>query len=149
MESIDIAINQLIEFIPEKILYEVNLINLKEAILQIHYPKSNQDWNIARKRLAFDELFLIQLLVIQQKEIWRKIGSGIALDSNDTPLNEFLNSLPFELTTAQNNALNEILKEKFFCKAKELACLLEEVSKLNDCIIIPQKYMRMIQRVCR
>lgn len=110
-QSIDITIDQLTEFIPNKILDEVNLINLKNAILQIHYPKSNQDWNIARKRLAFDELFLIQLLVIQQKETWRKIGSGISLDSNETPLNEFLNSLPFKLTNAQNNALNEILND--------------------------------------
>ena len=110
-QSIDIAIEQLIEFIPETILYEVNLINLKEAILQIHYPKTSQDWYIARKRLAFDELFLIQLLVIQQKELWRQVGSGIPLNSKDTPINQFLDSLPFKLTNAQNNVLNEILQD--------------------------------------
>tara|TARA_Y100000590_G_scaffold468604_1_gene652030 strand:+ start:18078 stop:20525 length:2448 start_codon:yes stop_codon:yes gene_type:complete len=110
-QSIDIGINQLTEHIPTKILYEVNLTSLKDAILQIHYPKSKQDWSIARKRLAFDELFLIQLLVVQQKEIWSKAGSGTPLDSNNIPLNQFLNSLPFELTKAQQSALNEILKD--------------------------------------
>jgi ATP-dependent DNA helicase RecG len=65
----------------------------------------------ARRRLAFDELFLIQLGVLSRKQEWQEGQRGNPLQVNVSILDDFLNALPFTLTTAQQRVLQEVLSD--------------------------------------
>ena len=58
-------VDDLNEFLPADIRQECNLILHKKAIQDIHFPKSIADYQMARKRLVFDELFLYNLALSQ------------------------------------------------------------------------------------
>ena len=87
-----------------------NLLNLETAIQQIHFPDNPEMVEQARRRLAFDELLMIQLGVLTQRHEWRqRPGQPVQID---VPLlRTFLESLPFTLTQAQEKTLSEILDD--------------------------------------
>lgn len=86
------------------------LLNLETAIQQIHFPDNPEMVEQARRRLAFDELLMIQLGVLTQRHEWRqRPGQPVQID---VPLlRTFLESLPFTLTQAQEKTLSEILDD--------------------------------------
>ncbi len=101
------------EIIPEKIRKEENLIPKNEAIQIIHFPKNEEELKKAKKALAFEELFVLQLAGILRKKKWQSETSG---KSKKIPLDpdlqkQFFKTLPFELTGGQKVALFEILKD--------------------------------------
>lgn len=99
--------SRLQEFIPENILRSSNLISIKEAILQAHFP-DNQDALIkAKRRLGFDEIFLLQLGVINQKKNWQTV-EGKEFASDDEFIKTITDTLPYQLTNAQIKVLQEI-----------------------------------------
>ena len=110
-QALDLGIPKVVEFLPEELRHRTGLMGRGDAVLQAHYPDSPPDWNAARRRLAFDELFLLQLTVLARKRAWQEGGSGIPLRADPGPLNAFLNSLPFGLTGAQSRVLREILDD--------------------------------------
>ncbi len=93
--------------LPEAIRQRANLLPLSEALLQIHFPDNQEKLAAARKRLAFDEMFLLQLGVQRQKLDW-KTETGQALNMADEPLNSLLTTLPYALTGAQQRAVADI-----------------------------------------
>ncbi len=99
-----------IEYMPQEILDEHGLIDLNTAIKQIHFPENEEQLTKARERLAFDELFLLQINVLQKKLHWQKIQTAeIKKHEVKTEIvKECLESLPFELTGAQKRVLKEI-----------------------------------------
>ncbi|MDP2718673.1 MAG: ATP-dependent DNA helicase RecG, partial [Dehalococcoidia bacterium] len=96
---------------------------LPEAILQFHYPENLKVKNTSRERLAFDELFLLQLGVVKQKRNWQESQPGNAMALKNDILERFLTSLPFELTRAQNRVLQDILGD--IQKGKPMSRLLQ------------------------
>ncbi len=91
-------------------LNEFRLISLSDAISKIHFPESQEDIDDARKRLAFDEMLRIAFKIEtqalkQQKEV------SEPMDIKSEILNDFIKSLPFELTDDQNKAVEEILED--------------------------------------
>jgi ATP-dependent DNA helicase RecG len=102
---------QLTDFLPEELRRRLNLLELPEAISQAHYPESDEAKDRARVRLAFDELFLLQLGVMNKKRSWQEGKPGTPFDINETLLLKFITSLPFTLTSAQNKVLKEILED--------------------------------------
>jgi ATP-dependent DNA helicase RecG len=104
------ASEEFIEIIPDEILKKANLINKIEAIKNIHLPSDLQDYLNAQKRLKFEELFLIQLLVEQSKN---KVKNSIApkIEFKEKKTKEFVSSLPFKLTDDQKKASWKILKD--------------------------------------
>lgn len=87
-----------------------SLLPLPIAIHQIHFPDNWEMLTRARRRLAFDEFLFIQLGVLKKRREWKEAaGQPIAVDH--LLLHEFLDSLPFRLTTAQSRALEEILRD--------------------------------------
>jgi ATP-dependent DNA helicase RecG len=102
---------QLVDFLPQEVRDHCSLIDLPQAIQQAHYPGSEQRKDEARKRLAFDELFLIQLGVLARKQEWQKGQRGNPFQIDHPLLERFLNSLPFNLTPAQQKVLGEILSD--------------------------------------
>ena len=104
---------QIQEFLPAKILIRQKLIDNLQAIRQIHFPINQEMMEKARQRLAFDELFLIQLFVLKQKLTWRKgQAQKIIFDENlKKEFQNFIKNLPFNLTNAQRKAVWQIVKD--------------------------------------
>lgn len=96
--------------VPEWVRRDFDLVDLPTALTQVHMPTNVDAIEQAKQRLAFDELLLIQLGVLQQRRRW-KAQSGIAIPTNDEVLARFEDSLPFALTAAQQRALGEILED--------------------------------------
>ncbi|HUT96782.1 MAG TPA: DNA helicase RecG, partial [Dehalococcoidales bacterium] len=99
------------DFLPPELIKRCHLLELPRAILQAHYPEDETAKNNARHRLAFDELFLLQLGVLAKKHEWQKSQPGNPLPTQTAPLDIFLKSLPFELTAAQQKVLKELLAD--------------------------------------
>ena len=98
------------ETLPEYILKRENLLNINEATKLIHFPKELKDFEIARKRLVFEELLITQLalLALKQNEILKIKGIEF---SSKYKINEMVQRFPFELTNAQKRVLQEIEKD--------------------------------------
>jgi len=98
------------DHLPRDILERQNLMELSTALQQIHFPVSTQALEQARRRLSFDEFFLIQLGVLRQRHLWRS-RPGRPIPVNQELLQAFIEKLPFSLTGAQQRVLREILAD--------------------------------------
>mgnify|MGYP002028926320 CR=1 FL=1 len=110
-QTLDIALPQVTDFLSTDLKYRLQLVDLRNSITQIHFPDSTSGWELAKRRLSFDELFLIQLAVLKRKYKWKEQGKGISLVQTKSFLSTFTDSIPFTLTTAQVTALDEILSD--------------------------------------
>jgi len=100
---------QVEDFVPPEVRGRCNLLELPQAISQAHYPEDEAVKDRARVRLAFDELFLLQLGVLSKKRAWQEGQPGSPISTKTPLLEAFLQSLPFELTPAQHRVLKELL----------------------------------------
>ncbi len=101
--------DQIKEFLPSFIKKRHKLISNTQAIERIHFPTKKEELDRAKKRLAFNEMFLLQLNQLRQKQSWQKNHPGAKIKTNKQLLKEFKAQLPFKLTSAQNQAIKEIL----------------------------------------
>jgi len=110
---IDYWVDLFEEYMPEEIIQEHDLIDYKTAIKNAHFPENEAMMKEAKHRLAFDELFLLQLKVLQKKWHWQNIARGEAkvIETKSDILNELTKKLPFELTNAQKKVTKEILED--------------------------------------
>jgi ATP-dependent DNA helicase RecG len=108
---IDQWADKLTDFLPSELRNKHKFLELSEAIRQAHYPDDEASKDKARVRLAFDELFLLQLGVMSKKREYQQTRSGTPFDINKSLLEKFLGSLPFKLTAAQDKVLGEILED--------------------------------------
>ncbi len=101
------------EYMPEEILQEHNLIDYKTAIRNVHFPENEESLAKAKERLAFDELFLLQLKVLQKRWYWQSVAEKESkiLESKIDHIKECIETLPFSLTNAQKRVLKEILDD--------------------------------------
>ncbi len=113
--------NEPIEILPYNIIKENNLMILTEALQNIHFPQTMEMVHSARYRLAFDELLKLQLGMFILKKRNRKYTGYIM--NKDTDITPFTDSLPFELTNAQKNAVSEITAD--LCKNEPMNRLLQ------------------------
>ena len=97
------------EFLPEDLLRETGFMGLADAIMEVHYPSDHASLEGARRRLAFDELLLLQIAVLIRRRSWREGVEGVAVGANRSLVDHFLSSLPFELTVAQKRCVDEVL----------------------------------------
>ena len=102
---------QINEFLPAKILEKYQLIDFKKALEFVHFPKTLEEAEIGRKRLAFNELLNLELKSQARKLNWNKnkVANKIKIDKNS--MDEFIKHLPFELTNSQKDAVNTILND--------------------------------------
>ena len=98
------------EFITEYILEDAELMDLSTALMEIHFPENKSSLKKARYRLAFDEIFLLQIGVLRQKYEWASLTAR-AFEASDDWLIERATHLPFELTSAQHRTLADIRKD--------------------------------------
>ena len=109
--ALDDCLPQLEEYLPEDVLHRNGLLGIESAFSQIHYPDSAAAAETARQRLAFDELFLLQMAVLRRRQAWQELEGGIALDVGLPGIGAFVDSLPFSFTGAQKRASDEILSD--------------------------------------
>ena len=103
------AKGQFVETLSEPIRSELKLINKKEALFNVHFPKSPELLSSAQFRLKFEELFYIQLQLIIKNRIHKSKIKGFSFDQVGAYFNTFFAAhLPFELTNAQKRVLKEI-----------------------------------------
>lgn len=102
-----------LEYLPYSIIKDSSLLELKESIEQIHFPKTLKDSEKSRQRLAFDELFLLQLRVMHRRFEWEKnlIGHPLSIAKFKKNIQEFWKNLPFTLTNAQKKAVRDIFAD--------------------------------------
>ena len=96
------------DFIPQNILKKYKLISHKDAIINIHLPKDAEMLRQARRRLTFEELFLLKT---GQMLLRNKTHISKTTPVSTSYLNEFTKTLPFNLTIAQQKVINECLSD--------------------------------------
>jgi ATP-dependent DNA helicase RecG len=99
------------ETLSDDILRRQSLLPVRRALWQAHYPDNPQAYEVARRRLAFEELFLLQLGVLARRSQAGAGATGLVLSPPAGVMEGFLGSLPFQLTQAQRNVQGEILAD--------------------------------------
>lgn len=96
-----------VDALPDSVKLSARLVSLSEALTQVHFPSSQDRLKHARERLAFDEIFYLQMGVLRQKRDWKSV-EGKRFGVTDEWLADRISSLPFSLTNAQQNVLSDI-----------------------------------------
>ncbi len=101
--------NLIQESLPKKIIKEEKLIDLKTSLSQIHFPESQELYDLARNRIVFEEFFLMQLQLAFRRRLVDRNRTGLGLKEKEGGLlKKLIDSLPFELTDAQKRVFNDI-----------------------------------------
>ena len=96
---------QIVDFMPDSILEENNLCDRGFAISNIHFPGDGEAYFTARRRLVFEELFLMQAALILAKG---HLSAAKGKIFEDLELSEMLEALPYDLTDDQSKVVQEI-----------------------------------------
>ncbi|MDY6004000.1 MAG: ATP-dependent DNA helicase RecG [Parabacteroides sp.] len=100
---------QVPEILSPDLLQRTKLISLSDALRQIHFPESIEMMRKAQQRLKFDELFFIQLNLLQRADRRKRKQQGLLFARVGDYFNTFYKTyLPFELTNAQKRVIREI-----------------------------------------
>ena len=113
---------QILDPIPKDILEKYNLPTLASALVWIHAPRRKEDAQSAKKRFAFEEVFSIQL-ASQMEKTAAEQETAQKVNVDRTALKAFIDSFPFPATSAQEKAIEHIVKD--FEKGHPMRRLLE------------------------
>ena len=95
------------ESLPEYLRKTYKLLDYNTAIKNIHFPSNFEEYNQARRTLAFQELLEMQLALLTLKKSYSVEEEGIAFPK-EVKMSDVINKLPFKLTKAQLKVLEEI-----------------------------------------
>ncbi|MCZ2276473.1 MAG: ATP-dependent DNA helicase RecG [Bacteroidia bacterium] len=102
------------ETLPQWLKQKYQLIDLKQAIINIHFPADNELLRAAKRRLKFEELFYLQLHLLGLKKVRQERIKGIVFEKVGEHFNSFYHHhLPFQLTKAQKRVIREIRTDTF------------------------------------
>ncbi len=96
------------EFLPEELRTHHKLVDLIEALKQIHFPETMDQAVRAKRRLAFDELFLLQLTARMMRHTWETTHTAPHIAVTEATLKAFTSLLPFTLTADQQKTITDI-----------------------------------------
>ena len=100
------------ESLSEEIINDFKLMKKRDALLNIHFPKSQENLAKAQHRLKFEELFFLQLQLVRKKLVNKSKIKGYVFENVGPIFNQFYaEKLPFNLTNAQKRVLKEIRKD--------------------------------------
>ncbi|HEX4905510.1 MAG TPA: ATP-dependent DNA helicase RecG [Acidimicrobiales bacterium] len=94
--------------VPTEVLDRFDLVSRDWAVHHIHVPESLEEVAAARKRLVFDELLRIQLVLVRRKREYERTSHGFQHEVGGALVRRFVEQLPFPLTGAQQRAIREI-----------------------------------------
>lgn len=99
------------EVFDQEDLKEYDLLNLKEAYQNIHFPDTPDYIERAKRRLGFNEFFILHLQSLLRKKEWQKVKPTLNLKIKPKDIAAFKKALPFELTPSQIRSINEVLSD--------------------------------------
>ena len=102
------AVQQIRESLPQSLIDYYRLMDRTSAMARMHFPANLDQLEEARRRLKFEELFFIQLQILQAKGMREEANPGIILDDSSRLTEYYENHLPFDLTGAQKRVIKEI-----------------------------------------
>ena len=97
--------------VPAHVLNERQLCSRHDAIQKIHQPESVEEHQGARRRLAFDEVLRVQLMLVGKKSQWERESAGFSHVVSGHLIDGLLKNLPFPLTGAQRRTIDEIYSD--------------------------------------
>ena len=109
--ALDRIEEQLTDYLPAAVRSAARLARYEEAVPAYHFPSEPAAYAAAVRRLAFDELFLLQLGLLRRKREWQGAVPGIAIPIPDDFTDRFTAQLPFTLTAAQQRVLEQLLND--------------------------------------
>ncbi|PIP55770.1 MAG: ATP-dependent DNA helicase RecG [Candidatus Zambryskibacteria bacterium CG22_combo_CG10-13_8_21_14_all_42_17] len=116
------VLEKIIDPIPENILKNYNLPDLRTALIYIHTPQKEDHAQMARKRFAFEEIFFIQLERQRARHEFKKYRALI-IEKKKDEIEKFVKRFPFAVTSAQKKSIEHILED--FKKGHPMSRLLE------------------------
>lgn len=102
-------VDQIKDPLPESA--RTQMLDLSQALRSIHFPENYDEVNSARERLSFDELFYIQLATLKMRLQWNDQRPLKPVVVEPKQINEFIDSLPFILTSSQQKVVQEVLSD--------------------------------------
>ena len=105
------TVDELEENLPQRVREEYRLIGRRRAFQHIHFPKQEEELRTARRRLAFEELYLIQCGLLALKKRTAEEQEGIAHAADGTLVERVRAALPFTLTGDQEQVWGEISRD--------------------------------------
>ncbi|MFC3419727.1 ATP-dependent DNA helicase RecG [Salinicoccus hispanicus] len=97
--------------LPEDLKQKYRLLSVREALWHLHFPQNPHDINEARRTIKFYELFIFQLQLMEKRKQERVRNERYIVDYDVEALREFIDTLPFELTSDQKRSANEICRD--------------------------------------
>ncbi len=108
-EAVDRFASLVQEALPADVRTRHKLMGVTEALRQMHYPDTMDDYRDARRRMAFEELLCVQLAVLERRLAWQE-GRAAAFDTRGI-VDVYRSALPFALTGAQERVVGEITRD--------------------------------------
>jgi ATP-dependent DNA helicase RecG len=110
-EAVEAFADKLDEGLPQEVRQRHRLQPVGVALRQVHIPDSRGQADEARRRFALEELLHIELGVVRRRQVWQAAGAAPQLKLPQQVRDGFIGSLPFELTAAQQRAIDAVLKD--------------------------------------
>lgn len=129
--------------VPDYLIEKYNFINKKEAVTNVHKPKDINSLKKADLHLIYEELFTFMLKVSYLKEKNASDGKFNIKSFNEDKVNNFISSLPFNLTDGQMQAVSDI-KGDFLSKKKMNRLILGDVGSGKTIVSFIALYMNML-----
>ncbi len=105
------AVKQIQEALPQALRELYGLAGIQDAIANIHFPPDANALETARRRLVFDEFFYLQLGLLKRRKAQQQAQSSAVLAPTGQLIDQFYRILPFQLTSAQQRVVNDILND--------------------------------------
>jgi ATP-dependent DNA helicase RecG len=99
------------ENLPMYLRQKYRLLARKQAVYNMHFPKQRKDYHQALRRLKFEEFFYFQIQMQSLRKQKKESAQAVSVLYDKAKVEEFIKSLPFTLTTAQNRVGYEILQD--------------------------------------
>jgi ATP-dependent DNA helicase RecG len=99
------------EMLPAEIREQYRLMDRAQAMYRLHFPRSREEGSRARRRMAYEELFLYELKLLHWRRQTRERVKGIAHEFDTGQVKQLIEGLPFSLTGAQQRVVREILDD--------------------------------------
>lgn len=129
--------------VPDYLIEKYNFINKKEAVTNVHKPKDINSLKKADLHLIYEELFTFMLKVSYLKEKNARDGKFKIKSFDEDKVNNFISSLPFNLTDGQMQAVDDI-KGDFLSKKKMNRLILGDVGSGKTIVSFIALYMNML-----
>lgn len=102
---------QIEEILPQIYIEQYKLLSRAKAMYFLHFPKAREQQHQARRRMAYEELFLYECKLMWRKQQQKKNTPGLSHSFELEKVESFITGLPFSLTTAQRRVITEVLQD--------------------------------------